>query len=99
MHKAARLRRQVRTLESQIGTINKEMKRGEDQLARFHTVIGEIDTQRKDIVSRLRQPGWAVPHHYHLTALDHFEGKTQPALMDIGSMMCVPFHVFIFVIF
>jgi chromosome segregation ATPase len=90
LDKQARLRRQMLTLEAQKNQSAKDIKRVEEQADRFQKVLTDFDIQRKQMVSRVRAPGWSVAHHYHLTALDHFEGKLQPALIDVGSMMYVP---------
>lgn len=85
--KAELVRRQIRMLEEQQLVCTKRMKRYSSRIESCLHATKKIAEQRKIFVQRMRDPGWETPHHFHLTALDHYSGNPQPSLMDIATMI------------
>lgn len=48
--------------------------------ARFRAIqlmetLKRLENDRKKLLSHVSDPSWEVPHHFHLTSLEHFLGQ------------------------
>jgi len=87
MDKRSVLKKKERILSSQAGQLLKGLKTEEVRVNKLSTVVTRIHKQRKHELSKISEPSWAVPHHYHMTAIEHSSGHSQPHVMDVGSMI------------
>jgi hypothetical protein len=85
--KHLRLKRRERELSAHSGQLLKALKTEEFRVNKLTSTITKMQRQRKQMLSRISEPAWAVPHHYHMTAIEHAMGHTQPHVLDVGGMI------------
>lgn len=86
-HQHSHLKRKERLVLAQAGQLLKALKDEEGRVNVLSTIVHRLHKQRKQQLTRITEPSWAVPHHYHMTAVEHAMGHTQPHVLDVGSMI------------
>lgn len=83
----ARHKRREEVLLSHSGQLLKSLRSEESRVKTLSTTVQRITQQRKAELGKIQEPGWAIPHHYHMTSMEHSLGHTQPHVLDVGSMI------------
>jgi len=81
------LKRRERVLSAQCGQLLKAFKTEEARVNKLSKAVHRIGKTKKELLARITEPAWAVPHHYHMTAIEHTTGHTQPHVMEVGTMI------------
>lgn len=86
--RASRRSNQMKRQASTLAVMAEELSRNgreKEKLANdlLHTLKDFEDTRTK-ILRSIQNPQWEIPHHFHMTALEHFRGNTQPHLIEIA---------------
>jgi hypothetical protein len=87
LQKHGQLRKRERLLSAQAGQLLQALKTEEMRVNKLSSCVHRIQKQRKQLLQRITEPGWAIPHHYHMTAVEHAMGHAQPHVLDVGSMI------------
>lgn len=83
-----------RMLSSQAGQLLSALQREEARASKLSATVRKIRHTRKKMLGGIANPRWEVPHHYHMTCLEHALGHSQPHVLDVGQM--VPGHLRLF---
>ncbi len=73
------------------GQLHKVLKTGEVRAAGFQSTVKKVNRKRKELLSKIKDPQWARPHHYHMTCIEHNLGHKQPHCMEVAEM--IPGHL------
>eukprot|EP00478_Filoreta_tenera_P008154 GABV01010239.1.p1 GENE.GABV01010239.1~~GABV01010239.1.p1 ORF type:complete len:119 (+),score=19.24 GABV01010239.1:161-517(+) len=93
MDSTSRLRRRDRTLAAYAEELAATGRQKEIRANALLTSLRRVEDQRTAMLRAIRNPEWEVPHHFHMTSLEHFRGNTQAHLMDIAIALSGKLHV------
>uniref|UniRef100_A0A6U2YV99 Uncharacterized protein n=2 Tax=Lotharella globosa TaxID=91324 RepID=A0A6U2YV99_9EUKA len=90
----SQLRRQERTLQIQANQHMKSMRAMEAQIKAIHDYLTRCKEMHGKMLGSITAPSWAISHHYHMTAIEHTMGHTQPHILEVGDMIRGHLHIY-----
>ncbi len=90
----AQLRRSERTLSIKANQYVKGMREMENQIKAIQDYLERCREVHEKTLSSISQPSWAVPHHYHMTSIEHSMGHSQPHVLEVGDMIRGHLHIY-----
>jgi hypothetical protein len=68
------LRGMERTLSSSAGGLLKRLQLEEQTSTQLTQIIKKYKQDHKKLLAKINNPRWEVPHHYHMTCIEHHLG-------------------------
>ncbi len=68
------LRGMERTLSSSAGGLLKRLQLEEQTSTQLSQIIKKYKQDHKKLLAKINNPRWEVPHHYHMTCIEHHLG-------------------------
>jgi hypothetical protein len=62
-------------------------RRGDARAATLIECVRRLEKERKTMLARIKAPSWEIPHHFHMTAVEHWMGNQQPQLFEVADLI------------
>ena len=85
--RAKKLRRSSTLISVMVDELSLKGREKEANAKKLLGKLKQFEDTRTTLLRRLKNPSWEVPHHFHMTALEHFRGHRQPHLFDIAEAL------------